>query len=295
MHESKGETLENPAGAAASRSPADPASARSFVVQNRDKTVARRQAWGIACAALLVYAALRAGFGPLAQWPAYHDFADTRSLGPIPRAGDVLSNLAILFAGLWAASLARRVTLSSDERPAYRWFVIGAILTAFGSAYYHWDPTNARLVWDRAPMAVLATGIIGLVLADRVAPALGRAALLPIGLLAAASVALWGVTESLGRGDLWLYLVVRIGAVVAVLGLLIFRRTRHTAAILVWAAVACDAFETAAERLDWPIWRATGGLVSGHNLKHLFSGGVIACVAAWLLHRRQLANASRAD
>jgi len=97
--------------------------------------VARRQAWVLAGAVLLLYALVRAVAGPLPQWPDYHDFADTRTLGRIPRAGDVLSNLTILAAGLWAGSLRHRVTLRPDERPAYRLLVLGAILTAFGSAY----------------------------------------------------------------------------------------------------------------------------------------------------------------
>jgi hypothetical protein len=247
---------------------------------------ARAQAFALAGALLAVYALLRAAFGPLPQWPEYHDFADTRVLGFVPRAGDVLSNLAILAAGLWAASLHRRVHVGPDERRAYQLLAAGAILTAAGSAFYHWEPSNARLVWDRAPMAVLATGAVALVLADRVSPALGRASLWPLGLLAAFGVALWGVTEAAGRGDLWLYLVVRIGAGVGTLALLLLRRSRHTAAIWVFAAVAADGLETLAERLDWQIWHATGERLSGHNLKHLLAGCVIACVAAWLLVRR---------
>lgn len=237
---------------------------------------------------MLLAALLRAAAGPLPQWLDYHDFADTRVLGFIPRAGDVLSNLAILAAGLWSASLHRRITVSDAERPAYRLLVVGAILTAFGSAYYHWEPSNARLVWDRLPMALLLTAVVALVLADRVAPALGREALLPVGLVAVGGVALWGVTEAQGRGDLWLYLVVRVGATVGTLLLLIARRSRHTAAVLLWAAVACDALETAAERLDWQIWKASGGVVSGHNLKHVFAGMVIACVSCWMLRRREV-------
>jgi hypothetical protein len=253
------------------------------------RRVARRQAWGLVAMVLLLHAVLRAVAGPLPQWPEYHDFADTRSLGFIPRAGDVLTNLAILAAGLWGALLHRRVTLARDERPAYRLFVLGAILTAIGSAFYHWEPSNARLVWDRAPMAVLATGAVALVLSDRMSPELGRASLWPVGLLAATSVAFWGVTEALGHGDLWLYLLVRIGAGVGTLALLVMCRSRHDAVIFVWAAVACDALETLAERLDWQIWHATGGVVSGHNLKHVLAGGVIACIAGWLLRRRPLA------
>lgn len=38
----------------------------------------------------------------------------------------------------------------------------------------------------------------------------------------------------------------------------------------------------------WQIWFATGGILGGHNLMHVLAGGVIACVFAWLLHRRTL-------
>jgi len=30
----------------------------------------------------------------------------------------------------------------------------------------------------------------------------------------------------------------------------------------------------------------TGGIASGHNLKHIFSGAVIACLFGWLRQRR---------
>ncbi len=243
----------------------------------------------MAGAAVLLAALLRALAGPLPQWLDYHAFADTRVLGPIPHAGDVLTNLVILAAGVWGASLHRRVVLVSDERPAYRLFVLAAILTAFGSAYYHWAPGNARLVWDRLPMALLLTAGVALVLADRVTPALGRAALLPLGLVALGGVVLWGITEARGHGDLWLYLVMRVGASVGTLALLIARRSRYTAAGLLLAAIAFDGMETVAERLDRQIWHLTGGLVSGHNLKHVFAGMVIACVSLWLLRRREAA------
>ena len=95
-------------------------------------TLASRHAWGLVFAVLLLYLLLRWVAGPLPQWLDYHDFADTRVLGFVPRAGDVLTNLAILAAGLWSASLRHRVCVSRDERPAFRLLVTGAILTAFG-------------------------------------------------------------------------------------------------------------------------------------------------------------------
>jgi len=50
-------------------------------------TLASRQAWGLVFAVLLLYLLLRWVAGPLPQWLDYHDFADTRVLGFVPRAG----------------------------------------------------------------------------------------------------------------------------------------------------------------------------------------------------------------
>ena len=71
----------------------------------RGPVTERQQAWELAGVALLLYAILRLVFGPLPQWLSYHNFADTRQLGFVPRAGDVLTNLAILFSGVWGALL----------------------------------------------------------------------------------------------------------------------------------------------------------------------------------------------
>jgi hypothetical protein len=77
---------------------------------------------------------------------------------------------------------------------ACRLLVIGAILTAFGSACYCWQPSNAG--WSGTfPLAMLLTAIVSLVLADRGTPLFSHPALLPVGVLLIRSVALWGLTE----------------------------------------------------------------------------------------------------
>src|SRR5438270_5696810 len=64
---------------------------------------ARMQTWGLIGIALALYGVLRLVFGPLPQDPWYPILADARRCGPIPRAGDVLTNLSILAAGVVAA------------------------------------------------------------------------------------------------------------------------------------------------------------------------------------------------
>jgi hypothetical protein len=245
----------------------------------------RRQAWALAALAIALALVVRLTFGPLPQWASYHDFADTRALAGIPRAGDVLSNLAILAAGAWGATLGARLRADDDERAAWRVLVAATILTAAGSAWYHLAPANATLVWDRVPMSLVMAALLALVLADRVDARFGREALVPFALVAVGSVAYWAITESLGRGDLLPYLIVRVGIGAAIVGLLILRPGRTRGAGWLWAAIALDVVMTLAERHDRTIFEATGRLVSGHTLKHLLAGAVLAFVFAWLTHR----------
>ena len=45
------------------------------------------------------------------------------------------------------------------------------------------------------------------------------------------------------------------------------------------------------ERLDHQIFALTGGLASGHNLKHVAVGIALVCVFNWLARRRPRAPA----
>lgn len=249
----------------------------------------RRQVWLILVVVTALYGVLRLMFGPLPQDPAYHALADTRTcLGVIPRAGDVLTNLSILAAGLFGLALRKRMTLVDGERAAADALIAGAVLTAFGSAYYHWAPSNAALVWDRLPMTLVLMPLLALVMADRVHPLFARSALWPFTLFAAASVVFWGASEALGQGDLRLYLIARVGTATAIAFLLILRPPRHTGARWLVAALIAEVVLTLFERLDYEVFALTGGLVSGHNAKHVIAGGALACAFWWLRVRRPL-------
>ena len=45
---------------------------------------------------------------------------------------------------------------------------LGILLTGFGSAYYHLDPTISTLFWDRLPMAVSFMAILAIGIEERV-------------------------------------------------------------------------------------------------------------------------------
>lgn len=257
--------------------------------ETREAGYVRRQTWLIIAAVAAFYGLLRMTFGPLAQDPSYHLLADTRIfLGVIPRAGDVLTNLAILAAGLFGLALRDRMTVAPEESTAVNVLIAATILTAFGSVYYHWAPANPTLVWDRLPLAIVLVSVFALVLADRVHPLFARQGIWPLTALAVASVIFWGTSEAMGRGDLLLYLVVRVGAGFAIALLLILRRPRHTGTKWMVMAVLCEILMAALEQLDHEIFRLTGGWISGHSLKHVMVGVALGFVFWWLRARNPL-------
>jgi hypothetical protein len=163
------------------------------------------------------------------------------------------------------------------------------MLTAFGSTYYHWAPANPTLVWDRLPLAIVLISILALVMADRLHPLFARQGIWPLTALAVAGVLVWSITEAMGRGDLLLYLVVRVGAGVAIALLVILRRGRHTGTKWLVAALIGEVLMAALERHDHEIFRLTGGLISGHSLKHVMVGVALGFVFWWLRVRKLLA------
>jgi hypothetical protein len=256
-------------------------------------TRVRRQVWLIIGSAAALYGLLRLSLGAMPQDPSYHLLADTRTfLGVIPRAGDVLTNLGILAAGLFGLALRPRMTVAPEEQAAVNVLIAATLLTALGSAYYHWAPDNATLVWDRLPLAIILISVLVLVMADRLHPLFARHGIWPLTALAVASVVLWGVSEAMGKGDLLLYLIVRVGAGIAIALLVILRRGRHTGTRWLLAALIGEILMAALERHDHEIFQLTGSWVSGHSLKHIMVGVALGFVFWWLRVRRPLAGAT---
>ena len=232
---------------------------------------------GVAAAALV----LTWWVPPVPQDPAYHRFADARPFLGVPNALNVLSNLAFLIAGGVGLSLvvggAGRVAFV-DGRERWPWalFFAGLGLTGLGSVWYHLDPGNVRLVWDRLPMTVAFMGLFAAMIGERIGPPAGLALLGPLLVAGTGSVLWWHAGEAQGRGDLRAYGLVQFFPMLAspLLAWLFPARYTHGGywglAVLIYAAA--KGFELADARV-----LALGGVVSGHSLKHLgaaLAGGV---------------------
>ena len=234
------------------------------------------------CALLLAH-------GPIAQLPNYHQFADQSVLLGVPSGADVLSNLGFVLVAAWGLlRLWPMQGISSLDagRHGYRLFLIGLLLTATGSAFYHLAPDNARLVWDRLPIALACAGLLAAVRAECLAKPTSRAATLWLGMFAVFSVAWWAVTEQNGVGDLRPYLLLQgLPLVLIPLWQWIYRAARRDRRAF-GCALALYVAAKFAELGDAALLAALG-VVSGHTLKHLLATAAAALLVARLLERQR--------
>lgn len=222
---------------------------------------------------------------PIPQWPAYHLFADQRTLLGIPNALNVLSNLPLLYVGALGIAWTRAGGVFKNEAARVAWYVVfaGATLTGFGSAYYHLKPNNESLVWDRLPMAITFMGLLCAVVSETVSPRAGVRMIAPMVAAGVGSVIYWIVTEHRGHGDLRPYGLVQFLPGAIIVGLLLLfppqRRTRR----YYFYALGWYGASKVLEALDAPIY-GLGHLLSGHTLKHLAAAGSVYQLAAMVRH-----------
>ena len=240
---------------------------------------------GIALAVL----ALPFALPHVAQSPAYHHFADTRTLFGVANAMDTLSNFAFIIAGVAGIVLVwlRRLPEPTTALGAMSLLTfIGLVATGIGSAWYHGQvpPNDAGLAIDRYGMVVSFAGVLGLAAAHKVSERAGWWTGWLV--LAAGPFAVWWWTVS---GNVAPYAVLQFGGM-ALLVLILFWRDAAafgTAAagpnwgLLIGAYALAKVFEAG----DAQIWELTARLISGHTLKHLAAALVAVAVIAPLYRR----------
>jgi hypothetical protein len=226
------------------------------------------------------------------QDPAYHALADGRKFMGIPNFGNVASNLAFVvvgiagFGALWRGWFGVPPIGEGDPLP-FAYFFIGVAMVGPGSAWYHLNPNNATLFWDRLPMTVAFMALVAAVLSDRISKqwvaCRGLNLLMAVG---AASVVWWDISEGRGVGDLRAYALVQFWPVALVPMILwLFPAGRHVRAGYLLAAVAFYALAKAAEHYDHGFFALAAGMISGHTLKHLLAAlapaAIIAMMRKW--------------
>ena len=231
--------------------------------------------------------------GRIAQPAHYHEFADRSAALGLPHAADVFSNVGFALVAIWGW-LTLHPRRDSDQLragwPGYRLFLIGLLLTAFGSSFYHLAPDNARLIWDRLPIALICVGLLVGVRGDTQPGVKANIETGVLSLYAVASVAWWAYTDSIGADDLRPYLLLQgLPLILIPLWQAIYRAPR-TDRLAFAAAMGLYVVAKIAELHDHEIANALG-FVSGHTLKHLIATMATAAVV-WGLNRRFSAGAS---
>jgi hypothetical protein len=242
--------------------------------------------WDALLGAVAALVALAAALLPaVPQDPAYHLFADRRTLLGIPNALNVLSNAGFAIAGPAGLAAALRRGAFPDRRARAAWLVLFAAVTAtaVGSTMYHLAPHDDGLVCDRLPMAVGFMALVSALVGERFGAAAGRRLLARLALAGVATVAWWYLGELRGHGNLLPYLVVQVGALAAIPVLLAGRRALAAPRAPWFAALALYVLAKVLEVYDAPVLAALG--VSGHTLKHLAAAAAIGVLAGEVWRR----------
>jgi hypothetical protein len=229
---------------------------------------------------------------PMPQPLTYHAFADCRTFFGVINFFNVASNVPFLIGGALGLRLiwTGRVTfIDPREQLPYLVFFIGALLTCFGSAYYHGAPDNARLVWDRLPMTLGFAGLVAATIAERVDLKLGLRSLWPLLLLGVFTVLYWYGSELRGAGNIIPYGAYQVWSVALIVMVLLAYPARHYThgGLLGWAA-AWYGLAKVFEYYDLQIYRLLGSTLSGHTIKHVLASFAVFAIVRQLRVRHRI-------
>jgi hypothetical protein len=235
-------------------------------------------------AALVALLPILVALGPIAQPASYHDLADQRPILGIGHFWNVATNLPFLLVGLMGLRLLSR----QREEAAAAWSMLfaGTALVAAGSSWYHSNPNDATLVWDRVPIGIAFMGFFTALLIEHAAGTARRIAqglLFPSVAFSAAAIGWWYRT-----GDLSLWVWVQAAPMLAAALVLALLPARYTHRRYIGYALACYAVAKVVEVLDVQVMHWTSGLLGGHALKHLAAAAGVWCLYVMLRQRSAL-------
>ena len=214
------------------------------------------------------------------QDPSYHSFADQREFFGIPNFFDVISNFAFLFVGIAGLRICFKKHLG---RMRHCWLILfsGVSLVSIGSAYYHSNPIDHTLVWDRLPMTIGFTGLFVALLGEYISEKF-RLLIIPALLLGLSSVVYWQWSD-----DLRFYIWVQTISLLIIPLVMILYRSHYSHQWMLLVALLFYALAKIAELNDKKIFELSSALVSGHTIKHLLAA--LGClVIALMLQKRKL-------
>lgn len=204
--------------------------------------------------------------------PTENLFADLRTLCGIHNIGDVLSNLSFMVVGFYAIAH----LIKNDSRDINMWLIaLGSLAVGLGSAYYHANPSNNRLLWDRLPMSIVFSGIFmySVNALDLIKKVNYKVASLAYLLFSVSTVLIWYVGFKTHINLIAPYVFLQFGGMVLIITLSVmalFEKKIQLAKTL-FAIIFCYAIAKVFEHFDFQIFTMLNHLISGHSIKHLVS------------------------
>lgn len=230
--------------------------------------------------AFLVFIGVLFCIKPIPQDLSYHLFADDHTYFHVPNFWNVMSNfLFLVFGSLF-------FTLIAQTKSIFNQFLIiviglGFVLTGLGSAYYHWDPNNETLVWDRIPMTLVFVSFFLLLIGENISVRLAKMTFIPALVTGVMSVVYWISTERSGAGDLRPYVFIQFYPLLGTLVILFFERKRIVGGEMLLLAFLCYVVAKIFEmKLDQIGLELTG--FSGHSVKHIAASFSALFLYRWI-------------
>jgi hypothetical protein len=167
-------------------------------------------------------------------------------------------------------------------------FFLGVFLTGIGSLYYHWDPNDDTLFWDRLPMTLGFSSMLALAVDERVSAKIGAILLWPALASGLFSLLLWCWT-----GYLRLYFWVQFFPGLAVILLFLLYPPKYTGTSYWIGAGVLYALAKMFEFTDEAVFSANG-LLSGHTLKHFAAAAACFAILRYFETRTPILDAQPA-
>ncbi|MBP2626038.1 MAG: hypothetical protein H6Q68_749 [Firmicutes bacterium] len=227
----------------------------------------------IACLAGVILAAvcIVANLTAIPQDLSYHSFSDAKMRWGIENGSNVISNVSFIIAGLVGLIRTKYCPLSQMTF-MWRFFFCSIAFVGLGSAYYHWQPSNNTLFWDRLPMTVGFASLTACVCAQRFSVRVGGLVFGPLVLSGVYSVLYWLITEQAGAGDLRPYVLVQYLPILLVPLIIILFPKKFEGDQYYWILLSSYIIAKGFEMQDNQIFEMTHHVISGHTLKHLIAG-----------------------
>ncbi|MBL0330123.1 MAG: ceramidase domain-containing protein [Bacteroidetes bacterium] len=210
---------------------------------------------------------------PVCQDTCYHQFADSRSLSTISNYWNVLSNIPFLgigAAGMIISLLKSKTRIRANLRMHYFLFFLGIFLTGIGSGYYHFNPNNNTLVWDRLPMTISFMSFFAIIIAEYITVQYSRILLFALLFIGVGSVIYWQYTETMGCGDLRMYMAVQFLPMLLIPIILVIFKAPHYPSKQIWFMLLVYVLAKVCETYDKQLFSSLQ-VISGHTVKHFLA------------------------